>query len=300
MSIRLQARAILNMLHPLTGSRATGVLNAQATTSQVVPKNTYFFPIVNGALLMDQPFKTTSEVTVGAVATDLPIQSNIGGLHHNLDASTTWVTDASLPDLTTSVLTTKTAPTGGTSGAIKYGKIYHDAQTGQAGEELLRAMAGTGPAALLSWNSATPSDGTASGQDTGRTRLGRGQKLYALNWNLLLCASTMRTGIERLNTMTDLVDQAAPYFTDRSKNDDGERVATRTFGLVVNQMIVRQLTQGVWVGAIALTSELVLQKQDYNTDWAAFTGARVVQFYPEDLPLSQLDLIDQTVTIPQA
>ncbi len=219
-------RALLSLLAPLTGTRATGTALVHATSTDVeLDVNTYGVPLITGAggakqLDPQRMVKTTSAATVTAAGVSVPITSVLGGVRMNLPAGTpivwtpavTGVEDSSAVELVDPLDEDSGGMLGGLDATraplAKRILVFEGVGKGDAADALWRAKVGSFPAIVISWESA------GSGQ-----KVGRGRELRTHRFRLYVVVQRLESDDLRRDEGKMLMGVLAGFLTDRAAAD---------------------------------------------------------------------------------
>lgn len=209
------ARAILEVLKPLTGSPATGTATVTASGADVVvPAGCFLAPVKKtrgGSSKIDRDnlvrTRTATTVTGSGVAVD--VITMLGGARQNLPAGTVLRFDPPLEGVedTAPVVATMTGGADATGvGAVKHVVETEQIETATAALDLFNARASSGsPCIVLSWDS------------TGGTRkVGRGTLVQPERWTLFVIVSRVDSSASRRSEGREIMDAVEGYLLDRA------------------------------------------------------------------------------------
>jgi hypothetical protein len=233
MSIIDDARGLLALMQPVTGTRATGSALAQSTGSTgIVPANAHAVPVVEGQVRPElllktarNPATTDGSWPIVRAGTSVPILSVLGGPAHNLGMGTvlrwTPVPDGVAPTASLE----ETGLIGGASNTSLVGvaeaRIFEQLQAApNQGIDFIRSGLSRFPGLLLVWQSSEPDDGQME-QPLGprASRLGRGRTLYRHTWDLFVVVSRQDSDPMRREQGLAIQDELSEIMTDRQAVD---------------------------------------------------------------------------------
>jgi hypothetical protein len=209
------ARAILEVLRPLTGTPSTGTATITASSADViVPARCFLAPIRktgggNAQIDRDNLIRTTTETTVTSGGTSVPIISMLGGKQQNWPAGTQLRFDPVLEGVE-EVAVTASAMTGGASatgvGAVSRLVEFEEIGSATAARDILRAKGlGGAPIIILTWDSAGISE-----------KISRGVSREPNRWTVVIVVARTDSGAQRRNEGRDIMDAVVGYLGDRS------------------------------------------------------------------------------------
>jgi hypothetical protein len=233
MSIIHDARALLALIQPMTGTRATGTATVRSTAATgTIEANVHAAPIVNGVVRPDLLVKTavnpaTSDGSwpVSQSGTSVPMLSVLGGAAHNLEQRTElrWVPQ--LDGITPTATIDPPGFTGAVSDTSEVGvaeaRIFEDlAGTPAPGTDLFRSGLSRYPALMLCWQDSEPDDGLRE-QPLGRreARLGRNKTLLRNLWDMFVVVSRQDSDPARRLQGLDILDELTLNIVDRQAVD---------------------------------------------------------------------------------
>jgi hypothetical protein len=212
-------RALMAVLRPLTGDRATGQVLAKAavgTTTIKLPKGSYCLPApasVAGKTQLSQELllHTTAETVVTEAGTLVPITSTLGGVRHNLAAGTVVRWDPPLLGMVPTAAVHANM-TGGLDasgpGMVRQVLAYETLIGGQPTLDVFLAKIRATPAVVVAWASSQAVESTGVGAH-------RNEDL----WKLYVVCSISSGASERGDEALDILDAIESYLTDRSSVD---------------------------------------------------------------------------------
>lgn len=235
------ARAIFGQLSSALGARATAVAPVLATipSGAVLPRNTYFVPVVDGRLMEHWLFKVAANPATLAqdgsggdwpldtvTPRNVALVSNLGGARYNLPAGTVFriAEDpiANVPE----TITTSAPATGGADGVVRDAHFFEDLTPSQQQADIFGARLGTFPALVLVWESSDPADGLTTGVGQGQTRAGRGKRFFRESFSLFVVSSSQASDTSRRSLGLRIMEACTELLTDHVSNVDGEPLST--------------------------------------------------------------------------
>ena len=222
------ARDLSSILHPLTGTRATGTVTITASGADVdVDVGSYLVPVIDGTYRDDLAWKidkgdnSDKSWTVTNTGTDVTMTANLGGARFNLADATSLYFDPAISGISTAVV--KGAITNGVNpsdiGLTDIQIFEHFSPPGD-GTDLARSSIRRFPAAMLAWLDSQPADGGSTSQISQPTRAGRGRILYSESFELYIFTENQRSDHLRRQDGLRLLDAATLLLTSRRSSDD--------------------------------------------------------------------------------
>jgi hypothetical protein len=267
-TILSEARALLAVLQPLTGARASGTATvlAEPGPSAILPANTYAVPILSGAMRFDLLLKTAENPaddegwTVTTAGDPVTMISVLGGNEHNLPAGTElrwWPATADIEPK--SVLAGPM--TGGLDAvgltALRQARFFEQLRPNVDGApaDLFKSMVNQFPSAVLVWERSRPVP--AGG------KLGRGVSAYEQEWHLFIITSRSDSDSARREEGLALVDAVTEEMVDRS-TVDGETFSAVS-GLAIDERSRYFVGAAFYVYRIRFTTTTTVSKKDPRT-----------------------------------
>lgn len=181
------ARALMAVMQPRTGTRATGTVIVKAIGSDVtIPRNSYACPVVEGRIRPDLAMKTAEGPetngawTATSSGTAIDFFSNIGGRRHNIASGTTLRFDPEISGIES--LESSGAFSGGADlaefGALRDIVLYEQFDGPILSLDMFRSLIKGFPAAIIAWEGSEPADGAISPQKERDTRAGSKASIY--------------------------------------------------------------------------------------------------------------------------
>lgn len=211
------ARAVLEVLSPLTGARASGqVLVKAAGADAPLPCGSFFCPVIPSTatpalktIRRDLLYRTTQDAVVSAAGVLVPVVSVMGGARHNLAAGVEARWDPQVPGVelvsaTSGAVAGAAEPTG--DRAVRHAVIFEGVGGPNAARDLFKGLAQSlTPAVVLAWMS------TQRGDVTGRNRYVRTD-----TWTLYVAVDRGDGSVERFGNGLDLLDAAEELLQGRA------------------------------------------------------------------------------------
>lgn len=219
MSVQRIERALLSVLQPLVGGRATGNATVRATGPDIeLPKNSYATPvIVSGAgsaqAASHRMVKTTEATVVTAAGVPVPITSVMGGPDAGLPAGAVLVWDPPIAGVELRSVVAGGGVTGQTTasglGTAKKIVVFEGLGQSTVAEAFWRADGvGDFPACALSW------EGASEAAPVGR---GRQQRVH--RFRLYVVTSRFDSALGRQDEGKAILDAACELLCDRAAVD---------------------------------------------------------------------------------
>lgn len=284
-----QGRGLLGFLGPITGKRATGKVMIKPAAGTLVdvslPPNTWFSPVINGALYPQMLYRVLPDYTAsGCGAWVIPpagalvdFEAHLGGTRYELVEGTLLRWADGVPpgfDVGTATTSAATVATGGISGADNtpiYGtdlvrgvSIYESLGTPAMQLELFRAALGRCPSVLAVW--------TGSGASKFA---GRGAARYPEVWDLMIIVDRADTdparrgeGLRLLDAVEDLVLWRTVYGDEGNTGKGGIIVSADTHVMPRSRRRVTGTSpffQQAYIYAISITATRVAERVDFRT-----------------------------------
>lgn len=223
------ARAVMALMQPLTGTRATGTvtMTAKAGQSFELKPGTYAFPVLSGKVRPHMHFKVAAPPSGDAwTITDAGVAvtfiSNLGGAKYNIPGGTVLRMDPPIEALDTAVVAGDfidgVDATG--FGALKDVVIAEQLEGPVISLDMRRAPGLTRfPAAVITWDDGLPADGST------QTTLGRGNRvgtrslLWALNYQISIISSRADSDHARRHEGMYILNAVARLISDRHMVD---------------------------------------------------------------------------------
>jgi len=222
------ARDLSSVIHPLTGTRATGTATITASGADVdLPVGSYLVPVVENQYRDDLAFKTDKgdnadrSTTITSTGTAVPITANLGGARFNLADATSLYLDPAVDGIASAVVTG--AITNGvnpTSLGLQDVQIFERFTPPADNLDLSRSSIRRFPSAMLAWVGTEPADGSAVSQTTQATRAGRGRVIYHEIFDFYIFSENLKSDHLRRQDGLRLIDAASLLFTSRRSSDD--------------------------------------------------------------------------------
>lgn len=240
--IEMVARMVLGQISPITGTRGTGeVLVANDTDDPIaVPKNMYLLPRIGSTseLADDLVYKTAANpatVTEHGEGGDwtipphdelaIGIQSNLGGVRHNLPAGTVFLWDPPLTGLaeTCTLVDAITDAAEKTSDPVVRRAVYYeDLRPDTIAQDLHKGRLAQLPAVMLTWEQSTPAEGRTSGTNQGSTRVGDGVRIFSEHYRLFVVVAEYSSDKSRRNSGLRVLQALTRLLTDQVRTRDAE------------------------------------------------------------------------------
>ena len=222
-------RNLASILHPLTGTRATGTATITASGDDVdLAVGSYLVPVVENTYRDDLAFKVDigpnddRSWTITSTGTAVTITANLGGSRFNLADATALYLDPAVSGITSSVVTGAiTTGANPSSLGLQDIQVFESFNPPPDGIDLSRSSIRRFPAAILAWVGSEPADGSAVSQTLRSTRTGRGRELYHELYDLYVFVSAMQSDHLRRQDGTRLMDAATMLLSTRRSSDGG-------------------------------------------------------------------------------
>jgi len=209
------ARAILEVLRPLTGEPATGTALVSATAGDVVlPAGCFFAPLKQSvskleSLDRENLVRSRSETIINASGVSVPIISMLGGVRQNIEAGTRLRVDPPLDGLETFATIEAPGMVGGLSatgpGSVAQALEFETITSAALARELFNARLQSGtPSLVLAWES------SGSGESVAR-----GAAVRPERWTLYVVTTRADGAGQRRDVARDILDAVESYLHDR-------------------------------------------------------------------------------------
>jgi hypothetical protein len=229
MSILDEARALMAVLQPLTGTRAAGNLTVRSTgATGLLPANAFAVPIVAGVMRHDLMIKTALNPAnpagwpVGIAGTAVPAITNIGGAAQNVPADSPvrwWPAVEGIEPMAA-------VAAGGLAGAqdpvgltaVRELELFEQLRPNLQGgpQDLFRGTFSRFPAVMVTWEGSGPGDNqTISPLRQEGARVGRGRTIQKQEWNVFIVTSRLDSDPARREEGLVLVDAVAGILGER-------------------------------------------------------------------------------------
>jgi len=264
-------RAIMGVLRPLSGDRATGVILARAASGYgeiTVPVNSYLQPVTSsaaGTKMVDrnQLVRTTQAMVVTEAGTVLPVASLGGGAKQNLAKSTLLRWDPPLTGLVATATVHGAAlaggadPAAGATAAVK-GILAYETMPRAEARDLFNAGVGPVPAVVVTW--------AGSG---GRTGAGEGVTRHTDLWKIYVVTASHAEAMARVDEALDILDAIEGYLEQRSSY--GGVVFSSPPAEVLDKVLVRANSES-FIYAVTLRTHSAVRRIETRSiedgDWA--------------------------------
>jgi len=216
------ARAIAEVLRPLTGTPATGFATVTASGSDILlPAGSFAAPIRTSTsgtppttcqqIDRENLVRTTVDVIATTAGTTVPVTTMLGGIRQNLAALTSLRWDPPLIGMAPLAAVGAAALAGGANatgtGAVGQIVLYEELRSGQVPLDLFRARAESGaPLVAIVWSS------RGRAEKVGRNRAARPE-----TWQLFVVVGHQAGAPERGSDGLDVCDAIEGYLTDRAE-----------------------------------------------------------------------------------
>jgi len=222
------SRDISAIIHPLTGTRATGKATITATGADYdLPVGSYLVPVHVGEYRDDLVFKTDRGTnddrswTIESTGTVVDITANLGGERFNLADGTNLYLDPGVDEIASAVVTgAVTTGVNPTSLGIQDVQVFESFSAPPDGIDLRRSSIKRLPAAMLAWGGSEPADGSAVSQTYQDSRAGRGKSVFHEIFDLYIFTENMGSDHIRRQDGLRLMDAAAKLLVNRRNSDD--------------------------------------------------------------------------------
>ena len=277
------ARAIIEVLRPLTGTPAYGFALVKATGADVLlPKNSYAAPIVASGvgtpplkqIDRENLVRTVDEVVVNTIGKLVPIKSILGGLRQNrpVDTELRWDPPIDGVELVSTVSTGPT--TGGAEStavdAVGQVILYEELRASSLGLDLFRALAERGaPCVVVTWNDAAAAE-----------KFGRDRWTEPNRWVLFVVVGNATGGSERASQGLDVCDSVVELLGDRAS------IAGIVFSAPPASVMGRRR-----VATDANTYVYAVELKTYNYEARRIGADTAEEVYPEEWERTRYDLL---------
>ncbi len=222
------ARDVSSVIHPLTGTRATGKATITALGADYDLKvGTYLVPVHQGEYRDDLAFKTGRGAnddrswTIESTGTIVDITANLGGARFNLADATALYLDPGVDEIASAIVTGAiTTGVNPTSLGLQDVQVFESFSAPPDGIDLARSSIKHFPAAMLAWIGSEPADGSAVSQTYQDSRAGRGKSIYHEMFDFYIFVANMASDHLRRQDGLRLLDAATMLLTSRRNSDD--------------------------------------------------------------------------------
>lgn len=290
------ARALMAIMQPITGNRATGVATVTASGADVtLPMNTYAMPVINGDLMTSLLLKTTEgpnddkSWTVTSGGTVIGFTSVTGGVRYNIAQDTEIVFDPPISGLVSTRPTANSAFSNGTDptfwGSVKDIVIYENFEPTFM-MQLRRSNVTIYPCVLITWINGEPADGSTIAQTHQATRTGFRRKLWKDTYAVTVVSSREESDHARRHEGLEIIERLMGLLTDRNNVDNiifssPSGVQIRSY----NRISLPQTERSrFYIYTITLSTERALVQTDSRT-WNDWLLAVIDVIKPQDPPL---------------
>lgn len=279
MNTIMVTRGIQALLQVLQGNYSSGTVTMTATGDDVEVRAPVFgIPIVDGAEDESRLIKVekngaadTGYWTVTSGGIDVNVQSVQGGAHVNLAEGTEIRWDPPMAGIELLGTVAAGGLTGGTRstafGALRQVRHYKD-RGNQTALQFFQSQVADYPAALLTWDSTTPADGSAiPGIGADSTRIGNGKRMFAHNFELGVITSRRDGADIRRKEGDQLRDDLLELLTDRVSYRNCPISTGR--GLQITEARFVAVTPTVNIDLIRFSCQYALVRREARTfnDW---------------------------------
>ncbi|MEA3225131.1 MAG: hypothetical protein U9Q07_04210 [Planctomycetota bacterium] len=221
------ARDVSSILHPLTGTRATGKATIKATGADYdLAVGSYLVPVHVNEYRDDLVFKVDIGAnadrswTITSAGTVVDITANLGGARFNLADATPLYLDPGVDEIASAVVTgaiiTGVNPS---SLGLQDVQLFEQFNPPTDGLDMARSSLKQFPAALMAWGASEPADGSAVSQTSQGGRAGRGKSLYHEIFDLYIFTNNMVSDHIRRQDGLRLMDAATMLLTSTRASD---------------------------------------------------------------------------------
>jgi hypothetical protein len=298
MTIIDNARALMALMQPLTGSRSTGSITVRSTgATGTLPANAHAAPIIGGVLRPELLVKTAVNTDDSPTAlpghawpitragTTVPVLSVLGGLCHDFPAGTVlrWLPEIDSIEPTAEITVGMTGGTANTSHVgVAEVRLYEQLTATAPGIEVFKAAFSRFPGVMLTWQSSVPDDGQGE-QPLGRreSRLGRGKTLLRNVWDIFVACSRMDSDPARREQGLDILDELTETMIDRATVDGMRFSSVR--GLSVHQRARWNVSPSLYVYLLRVSTTDVAEKREHR-NFAPWLRTRLDVDTPDEAP----------------
>ncbi len=223
------ARALMAVMQPQTGTRASGTATITTTgANATIPMSAYAVPIIDGRQRADLAMKVgpgpnqDESWTVDGGGVSVDFISNLGGARHNIDAGMRMVFDPPLAEISSIVVDADFA--GGQDpdffGGVRSMVLYEQLSGPSKGLDLARSSIKAFPAVMLAWHDSEPADGSSVAQTYREARVARTTTMYKETYLVSVLSSRAESDHVRRAEGLHIMEQLSLLLTDR-KDVDG-------------------------------------------------------------------------------
>lgn len=315
------ARAVLGQISPITGTRGTGEVLLENDTDDaiVVPKNMYLLPRIGttNELADDLVFKTRANpATVTEHGENgnwtipphdslaVGIQSNLGGVRHNLPAGTVFLWDPPLSDLAPTCELVADITDGAEKEdepVVRRAVYYEDLASSRIAEDLHKGRLSNIPAVILTWEQSTPIEGRASGANQGLTRMNDGVRMFSEHYKLFVVVSEYSSDKRRRGNGLRVVQALTRLLTDQVRTRDYELLTNMgSLEILGRARFSRDQKHYVYVIPFRLSRSMKLLEERTFTPFLKARVRTALPGRPAPEPTDDYPMVDETVLIPPA
>ena len=319
-------RAMMNVLHPLTGdTRAsmTLTITAQSGVEFLLKPNQWLYPVIGGGAggpqrmrpdllfkVLSNPAREDGSWQVTDTGNPVPIISNIAGIRHNVSVGTNFAFDFPAEDIlsmqvsSVEVLATDPPENGFIQSMVIFEQAAPDFFTDLKRAEVVTKF----PAVIVAFDDMQPADGSTIDSLTRRNKMGTQTSLYRIDFQLTIFSSRNESDNRRRLEGLHIADGMIRYMTDRRQTDDGDCLSSPG-GLQILQVFrntqVQAQYQKYYVYTILVAATVTLQMTDNRTfnPWLSAIlnvekPQNPAQVNEGSLPLVENNIIDMATATP--
>lgn len=269
--------ALQALFQPLLGDYSSGSITVtpQGDSPVTLDARTFVVPVVKDCSMEDsalyvKPNPDTADGSwlVPVAGLSVPVESLQGGEHVNLDAGTVCQWDFDGPLLNDAIV----GPDG-IGGGTQYGEYgflqqlrnYKDLGAPPDSKSFFAAKLGRFPAAVLSWSSTTPADGSSTydiGSDS--TRAGKTTRMFVHQFELMIVTARLSSDDLRRREGDTIRDRCVEMIQDRMVWRELP-LCSGPKGLQISDARLLAVTESSYIDVIRFGAMFGMRRHDWMT-----------------------------------
>jgi hypothetical protein len=269
--------ALQALFQPLIGDYSSGSVTVSSATSApvILSAGSFAIPVIKDALMDDSAIVVKKNAAtadgswlVTQAGISVPVESLQGGVHVNIDAGTECQWAPQIEGLNDAIVTSE-GLTGGSLldeyGTLAQLKNYKDLGRQPDSKSFFAANLGRFPAAVLSWSSTSPADGsTAYDIGSDSTRAGKTTRMFVHQFELAIVTARLGPENARRREGDILRDRCVAMIQDRVVWRDLP-LSSGPKGLQISDARVVAVTDSSYVDVIRFGSMFGMRRKDWMT-----------------------------------